>query len=133
MISKLLRGAAAVLSLAFAASAVAQRMEPGYAPEARALAVAPVVHAVPFTDLTLAPIEASSVESVREANARPGVKALQIGIARDFAPLAASDLDWTEVDGAWIAQWRVTSPGAIGLRVALDATTDPAVTVVFAD
>jgi lysyl endopeptidase len=133
MISKTLRAAAALISVLLAASASAQRMEPGYAPEARALAVAPTLHDIPFTELTLAPIDAASVASVREANARPGVKALQVGIGRDFVPLAAADLEWTQVDGRWVAQWRVTSPGAIGLRVALEGAADPAVTAVFAD
>ena len=108
-------------------------MEPGYASQLRAEPVAPVLHAVPYSELSLPPVDSTAVDAVRALNARPGLKALQIGLPRDFAPSPASSLAWRRIDGEWVAQWRVTSPGAAGLRVALRVSqADDAATAVFA-
>src|SRR5690349_5100317 len=98
MISKTFRASLAVVAILFGGAAAAQRMEPGYAPQLRAEPVAPALHAVPYSQLTLAPVDPAEVDQVRAANAQPGLKALQIGIPRDVSPQPAAALAWTQAD-----------------------------------
>lgn len=73
--------------------------------------------------LVLAPLAAARIDAVHDANAAPGVKALQIGIAREIhaEPVTTFEpLHWqTHRDGR-IAVLEIVSPTAEGLRAGLD-------------
>lgn len=62
------------------------------------------------------------VFAAKQANAGSGKQRLQIGIPRVAysTEAEASALRWEAHDGGYVAHWRVASPGAKALRVALD-------------
>lgn len=63
---------------------------------------------------------------LQRKNAAPGLKATQIGIARDAVQEGAQShlpaLKWVPVAGGWVARAEVRSMDAMGLRVGLDVS-----------
>lgn len=131
----------AALPLAWALSlpSFAQSNGPAEAPLSPKAAVVEAFRALPGTapatriDLGLA--DQVAIDSVKKANAVPGLKMLRIGIGRDVdgARANSDSLQWTPVAGGYVAQWEITSTGARALRVALSARSiDPAAQLRFA-
>ncbi len=138
-LQRLARAALALFGPFLVSSVFAQSAPPAQAPfhkeaAAESLRLAPGSAAV--TDLRLAPIDTTLVNSAKSANAKEFEKRLKIGIGRATATQpqsSGSALAWTPVAGGVAAQWRVTSPGAQALRVALVTTkVTPGIQVRFA-
>ena len=138
---KTLKTLCAALPLAWALSfpSFAQSYGPAEAPPSSKAAAIEAFRALPGTmpatriDLGLA--DQAAIDAVKKANAVPGFKMLRIGIGRDVAgpPSTSEALQWTPVNGGYVAHWEVTSTGARALRVALSARAiDPAAQLRFA-
>lgn len=72
-------------------------------------------------ELRLPPIASSRLDAVRAVNAEPGVKALQIGVDRNFREESTLEptlaLSWLPVNGGSAARFAVSSPGAAAVRI----------------
>jgi hypothetical protein len=98
------------------------------APKSAAAARFVLASDAPATPLELAPVDASRIEAIKQANTASVLKKLQIGVDRPVSGANASSdaLAWeAAADGAMAARWRVTSPEARALRVAIEASVLP--------
>ena len=126
------------LALAISFPSFAQSNGPAEAPSAPKAAYIEAFRAhpgsMPATRVDLGVADAGAIESLKRANAVPGLKMLRIGIGRevDAATASSEALQWTPVAGGYVAHWEVSSSGARALRVALSARAiDPAAQLRF--
>ena len=90
---------------------------------------------VTATRIDLGLADQAAIDAAKKRNSAPGYKMLRVGIGRevDGTPATSDALQWTPVNGGYVARWEVTSAGAAALRVALSARAiDPAAQVRFA-
>ena len=138
--SFLTRLAALFAGTLLAQSAAAQLPVVYGEPAMSAKAEAPRLHASPakiaLARVTLPDIAASAEARVREANlrsqgskTREPMRRVVIGVVRPTEAAAvqsASTLPWAAVEGGFVAQVSVASPGAESLRLAIDLAGAPA-------
>lgn len=129
---RLLSSALAALA---ATAALGQSLGPAFVPPAsksgrfESLQLAEGADAV---HIRLPAPDPAAIEALKQANARPGAKRLEIGLGRDVGA-AHEAARWHAVPEGRAARWMVTSEGARALRVALAAHgLGPGVEVRFA-
>ncbi|QJR15049.1 BACON domain-containing protein [Usitatibacter palustris] len=76
--------------------------------------------------LRLEPINPALIEEVKAGNAGTFEKRLQIGIGRPVEMSLDRKIPWVAVPGGYAAQWEVSSPGALALRVMIAADREAA-------
>ncbi|HEX6635692.1 MAG TPA: hypothetical protein VF038_17125, partial [Usitatibacter sp.] len=128
------RAAAALLAAGMAFGAVPALAQSNTAavslgaPKSAAAASFVLAPDAPATPLELAPVDASRIDAIKQANTVSVLKRLQIGVDRPVSAANASSdaLSWEPVaGGAMAARWRVTSPGARALRIEVTAAGHP--------
>lgn len=81
------------------------------------------------TAIHIGALDPAAIEAMRSDNARAGLRALKLGVVHDLgdAPEASSAaLQWHEVPGGRVAQWRIVADAAQALRVELSIRRAPA-------
>lgn len=76
--------------------------------------------------ITLEPVEASAIESLKRANGASPLKRLDVGVGRAVsAAHVEAAPEWVAAPGGWSSQWLVTSTGASALRIGVAAKRLP--------